>query len=46
MCDYKTQADAGSLYNTGPTYNIYMCGLFFQWLKDMGGLEAVEKIAK
>ena len=31
--DYKTVADNGSMYNTPPTYGIYMAGLVFQWLK-------------
>ena len=43
MLRYKTHADAGSLYNTPPTYGIYMCGLVFQWLKAQGGLNAMYK---
>ncbi len=31
--DYQTVADNGSMYNTPPTYAIYMAGLTFQWLK-------------
>ncbi len=31
--NYKTVADNGSMYNTPPTYAIYMAGLTFQWLK-------------
>jgi phosphoserine aminotransferase len=31
--NYKTVADNGSMYNTPPTYSIYMAGLTFQWLK-------------
>ncbi|WP_310567207.1 3-phosphoserine/phosphohydroxythreonine transaminase [Hydrogenophaga sp.] len=31
--DYKTVADNQSMYNTPPTYSIYMAGLVFQWLK-------------
>ena len=42
MLKYKTQADAGSLYNTPPCYGIYVCGLVFQWVKSMGGLEAMK----
>ena len=41
MLRYKTQADAGSLFNTPPCYGIYICGKVFQWLKDMGGLEVI-----
>lgn len=43
MLKYKTHADAGSLYNTPPSYTIYMCGKVFQWLKKQGGLEAMKK---
>ena len=42
MLQYKTHADAKSLYNTPPCYNIYMCGLVFKWLKKIGGLEAMQ----
>ncbi len=31
--DYRTVADNASMYNTPPTYGIYMAGLTFQWLK-------------
>ena len=41
MLRYKTHADNGSMYNTPPAYGIYICGLVFQWLKEMGGLEAI-----
>ena len=41
MLRYKTQADAGSLYNTPNCWGIYVCGLVFKWLKRRGGLEAV-----
>lgn len=37
--DYKTIVDNKSLYNTGPTFNIYFCGKYFKYMKDMGGLE-------
>ena len=43
MMKYKTQADAGSLYNTPPCYGIYICGKVFQWLKKNGGLEAMQE---
>ncbi|MBP3478480.1 MAG: 3-phosphoserine/phosphohydroxythreonine transaminase [Oscillospiraceae bacterium] len=41
MLRYKTHADNGSMYNTPPAYGIYICGLVFQWLKSIGGLEAI-----
>jgi len=44
MLDYKVHADNGSMYNTPPTYAIYMAGLVFQWLKRNGGLTQMEKI--
>jgi len=44
MLQWKTQADAASLYNTPPTWGIYICGKVFQWLKAQGGLEAMKKI--
>ena len=40
--DYKTVADNASMYNTPPTYAIYMAGLTFQWLKRQGGVAAME----
>ncbi|MBC9070710.1 3-phosphoserine/phosphohydroxythreonine transaminase [Thauera sp. CAU 1555] len=40
--DYKTVAEAGSMYNTPPTYAIYIAGLVFQWLKRQGGVAAME----
>lgn len=38
MLDYKIQFDNNSLYNTGPTYAIYLCGLYFKYIKKMGGI--------
>lgn len=43
MLDYKTHADNDSMYNTPPTYGIYIAGLVFQLLKRQGGLAAMEK---
>jgi phosphoserine aminotransferase len=40
--DYRNVADAGSMFNTPPTYAIYMAGLVFQWLKRQGGITAIE----
>ena len=42
MLKWKTQADAGSLYNTPPCYGIYICGKVFKWIKNMGGLDAMK----
>ncbi|MBQ8297246.1 MAG: 3-phosphoserine/phosphohydroxythreonine transaminase [Ruminococcus sp.] len=44
MLKWKTQADNDSLYNTPPTYGIYICGKVFKWLKKMGGLEAMKAL--
>ena len=41
--EFKTVAEHGSMYNTPPTYGIYIAGLVFQWLKQQGGLTAVQK---
>jgi phosphoserine aminotransferase len=43
MFDYKTHADNDSMYNTPPTYAIYIAGLVFKWLKARGGLAAMEQ---
>ena len=43
MLDYKIQADNGSMYNTPPCYSIYVAGLVFKWLLDMGGLKEIER---
>ena len=42
MCDWKIQADNGSLYNTPPCYGIYICGKVFKWIKKMGGLAGMK----
>lgn len=45
LLDYKTYADNDSMYNTPPTYSIYIVGLVLEWLEDVvGGLEEMEKI--
>ena len=41
--DYKVQADADSMLNTPATYSMYVAGLVFKWLKQLGGLAAMEK---
>ncbi|MBI4809073.1 MAG: 3-phosphoserine/phosphohydroxythreonine transaminase [Nitrosomonadales bacterium] len=43
MLDYKIHADNDSMYNTPPTYGMYMAGLVFQWLKKNGGVAAMER---
>ena len=39
--NYQVVADNGSMYNTPPTYAIYIAGLVFRWLKAQGGLAAM-----
>jgi len=39
--DYAVQAENKSLYNTPPCFSIYIVGLVFKWLKNLGGLEAI-----
>jgi phosphoserine aminotransferase len=46
MFDYKVQADNDSMYNTPPTYALYLAGLVFQWVKDLGGLAGMAEINK
>ena len=40
---YKSHIDAKSLYNTPPTFSIYMLNLVTKWIKSQGGLLAIEK---
>lgn len=42
MLDYRIQAEAGSLYNTPPAYNIYIAKLVFEWVKAFGGVDKME----
>ncbi|MDO8862256.1 3-phosphoserine/phosphohydroxythreonine transaminase [Haliea sp. E1-2-M8] len=44
MLDWKTAADNDSMYNTPPTFALYLAGLVFAWLKDLGGLEAMAEL--
>jgi phosphoserine aminotransferase len=41
---YDIHAENGSMYNTPPTYGIYLCGKVFKWLLNLGGLKAIEQI--
>ncbi|WP_148715218.1 3-phosphoserine/phosphohydroxythreonine transaminase [Chitinolyticbacter meiyuanensis] len=42
MLDYSVHAEADSLYNTPPTFGIYMAGLVFKWLLEQGGVAGAE----
>ena len=44
MFRYKTHADKGSMFNTPPCFAIYTIGLVLKWLKNIGGVRAIEKI--
>lgn len=44
MLRYKTHADKKSLYNTPPTYNIYIVGKVIKWIQSLGGLEKMKEL--
>jgi len=44
VMDYKAQAEADSMLNTPASYSMYIAGLVFKWLKQLGGLAAMEKM--
>lgn len=41
ILQYRTHAAEGSLYNTPSTFGIYVTGLVFRWIQDLGGLQAM-----
>lgn len=41
MLDYRIQSENGSMYNTPPTFSIYITGLVLRWLLEMGGLAEI-----
>ena len=43
MMDYKVHMSKGSMFNTPPVFAVYTSMLTLQWLKDLGGIEAIEK---
>lgn len=43
LMEYNTIADNDSMYNTPPTFSIYVLGLVLQWIDEMGGLEVMQK---
>lgn len=43
IMNYKIIAENDSMYNTPPTYGWYLAGLVFDWLKNIGGVEAIAK---
>lgn len=46
MLSYKTHADKDSMFNTPPCFSVYLLGEVLKWLKNIGGVAAVEKINK
>ncbi|SDT23019.1 phosphoserine aminotransferase apoenzyme [Paenibacillaceae bacterium GAS479] len=44
MLRYDTHAKSKSLYNTPPSFAVYMVGLVLNWIKGKGGLAAVEQL--
>lgn len=44
MLDYNTHISKESMFNTPPVFPIYVSMLTLQWLKDLGGVDAIEKI--
>jgi phosphoserine aminotransferase len=44
MLNWETAADNDSMYNTPPTFALYLAGLVFDWLRDQGGLSAMEQL--
>jgi phosphoserine aminotransferase len=44
VLDWTLQSANGSMYNTPPTFSIYLAGLVFQWLKEQGGLVAIGEL--
>ncbi len=43
LSEFKIVAEKDSMYNTPPTYAIYVLGLLLQWIEKQGGLEAIQK---
>ncbi|MDP7591235.1 MAG: 3-phosphoserine/phosphohydroxythreonine transaminase [Litorilituus sp.] len=46
IMNYQTSANNDSMYNTPPTYAWYLAGLVFKWLKELGGVKAIEQVNK
>ena len=46
ILDWKLMADKDSMYNTPPTYGIYVLGLVLQWVEEQGGLKAMQELAE
>ena len=44
MMDWKTMAENDSMYNTPPCFAIYMAGLVYKWIEQLGGLEVMKEM--
>ena len=44
MLDWKTMADNDSMYNTPPCYAIYIAGLVYKWIEQLGGLTVMQEM--
>lgn len=43
MLNYETHSANGSMFNTPPTYGIYICKLVYEWIKNMGGIQMMHE---
>ncbi|MGY8814738.1 MAG: 3-phosphoserine/phosphohydroxythreonine transaminase [Gammaproteobacteria bacterium] len=46
LCDFKIYSDNDSMFNTPPTFSWYMAGLIYKWIKQQGGLDTMDQLAK
>lgn len=46
LCSYKTIGEKDSMYNTPPTFGIYIIKLVLEWMKSAGGVTTIEKVNK
>ncbi len=46
ILDWKLTAEKNSMYNTPPTYAIYILGLVLEWVEQMGGLKVMQELAE
>ena len=46
MLDYRVHIKKDSMFNTPPVFSVYVSMLMLEWLKDLGGVAAIEKINK
>ncbi len=44
MLNYKTHSETGSMFNTPPTFGIYVAGKVFNWIDKQGGVSAIQKV--